>query len=280
MMKGFIYNKTKTVKLTQIVLASFVLVTSAEAQQVDASNFFNLKPESETVQPALVSKKIQPPKSKNQHADAKKVLTKTTKADWATERKITENQSYLASTRFIRQEKSEIDQLFDPNRSGSIRSQVQSGQDAIETQKARGEYNPLTEKARADHMGTLAFQAVQQSGDYQLRTSSDNAKKYADNNFSDDAKKPIAVAVIAGSLYTGRSYGFKVADSVKVVAQTKLRDRSASLALNTPIVTSGVSTDGQNGTNAYISKQITKEISASVGTKDQGNAQVQYTLSF
>lgn len=208
-------------------------------------------------------------------AGMKRAIRPTWSGAWS--KKIGANDSYLTSTDFIREERTLNDEIFVPHsNSNELERQAQND----ENSKVRGTQNGFEEKSRLERIRDYAKRAIDKISKFQLKNRFNHAKDYAERMDS-PAREPLAAAVIATSLYTGRTFNFRLTDDLRISSRTELKDRHASVALPLPgLVTPKVETNKGTGVTASVSRQLTDQISAEVGTKDRGTAQVNYSLSF
>lgn len=217
-----------------------------------------------------------PPKNR---AAAQKKMKRVIRPSWSSVSvsKIKSNDSYLSTVGYVARERTLNDEVFGPDvTSADIASESQ----AYEVSKLRGTEHAQSEKGRFDRIRDYARRAINRISRFQLKSRFTHAKKHA-KNMDSGAREPLAAAVIATSLYTGRTFNFKISDAIKVSSRAEIRDKHASVAMHLPgSISSQVEAQGGSGVNASVSKQITDQISASVGTRDRGTAQVNYSISF
>ena len=94
--------------------------------------------------------------------------------------------------------------------------------------------------------------------------------------------EPIAVAVFATAIYSGRPVRMKLARDVRLATAVNFRDRNSSVQMFMPGLTSGLNysaTSGE-GLTASITKSLDKNISANLDSSSHGTLSLLYGLSF
>lgn len=195
------------------------------------------------------------------------------------------NDSYLVQTGVI-PERTMNDAIFDPGASKAMRDEFEAHFDAETTRSNYGLSDPFFEKSRFAVMKDYAKRAVDTMTRIHLREEGDRIAKVAMK--SNLPREPIAAAVLAASLYTGRSMRFRIFGGVPVDSRVVLKDRVGSLTM--PIASTGITgtfaynhDDGVCGADngcAMLSREIVPNVSAMVNSAQKGSARVVYSVSF
>lgn len=213
--------------------------------------------------------------------EARASISKKLRPEWSAKTCVdqSENGSYLSKTGVLKKETLN-DQVFsDPGTNRAMRTEYESRVDADEAQANAGLTESSQEKTRFQVMKDFANRAVDTFSKLRLRIEGDRIKKSAQNS---SAREPMAVAVLAASLYTGRAMNFKVADGIRMSSSAAIKDRAASLSMHLPAagLTSTVGYNPENQMNAQLSKRISDKVSAVVDSAKRGTAQIVYSVSF
>lgn len=195
------------------------------------------------------------------------------------------NDSYLVRTT-VNAERTINDEVFDPAASRALRTEYETRFDAEEAKANSGLSEQYEEKSRFAVMKDYARRAVDTMTQIRLRLEGDRITKIAKN--SNLPREPIAAAVLAASLYTGRSMRFRVFGGVPVDSRVVLKDKVGSLTM--PIASTGFTgtlaynhdaavCGGDNGC-AILSREIVQNVSAEVNSAQKGSGRVVYSVSF
>ncbi len=189
------------------------------------------------------------------------------------------NDSYMVGTG-VRRVETLNDKIFDAGMSRSVREEYETGQAAYEARERAGLVVHTEERTRFAAMQGLAKRALDGISKIRAKVMGRTVKQSAEN--ANLPRGPIAGAVLAASLYTGRSMNFKVMEGVRMHSRVDLKDRAASLSL--PLSQMGLtSTVGYNRdakVNAQLAQRVTNEVSAVVDSADKGTARLVYSVSF
>jgi hypothetical protein len=137
------------------------------------------------------------------------------------------------------------------------------------------------EKSRFEAMKDLAKKAFSSLSKLHAKEETRNLKRSSAN--TPGVREPVAAAVIAASLYNGRSVNFNLGEDVRISSRAAFKHKTASLSMHLPAgLTSTVAYERNNAehTTAQLSKGITDSVSAVVGTQAKGSAQLIYSVSF
>ncbi len=194
------------------------------------------------------------------------------------------NQSYLVHTG-VNSQRTINDEVFDPNASRAMREEYQNHFDAEEARANAGLVMPVEEKTQFGIMKDYAKRAFDTMSKIRLKLEGDKIARNAQN--SNLPKEPIAAAVLAASLYTGRSMAFHIF-ATRVETRVVVKDHVGQLSM--PIAATGIT-----GTLAYnhagevcaedngcalLSKELVPNVSAVVNSAQKGKASVVYSISF
>lgn len=189
------------------------------------------------------------------------------------------NDSYMVGTG-VRRAETLNDKIFDPGMSRSVREEYETGQAAYEARERAGLVVYTEERTRFTAMQGLAKRALDGISKMRARVMGKTVRQNAEN--SNLPRAPIAGALLAASLYTGRSMNFRVMEGVRMQSRVDLKDRAASFSL--PLSQMGLtSTVGYNPdakVNAQLAQRVTDEVSAVVDSADRGTARLVYSVSF
>jgi hypothetical protein len=113
-----------------------------------------------------------------------------------------------------------------------------------------------------------------------LRIESRRFKKIAEDQSY--LREPVAAAVLAASLYTGRAMNFKVTDGIRVSSRAAIKNKAASVSMHLPNagLSSTVAYSRDSAMTAQLSKTLTSSVSAVVDSGSKGTAQIVYSVSF
>lgn len=225
------------------------------------------------MKPIFISRKSDPVQ--------KSAFSKNLRPQWAAKTcfEQSENGSYLSLTGVMKQE-SLNDQVFtDAGAVRVLRAEYEDRVEADEYQANAGLAESSQEKTRFESMKDLARRAVDTFSKLRLRIEGDHIKKSAQNSV---AREPMAVAVLAASLYTGRAMNFKIGNGVRMTSTTAVKNRAASLSMHLPSpgLTSTVGYNPENQLSAQLSQRISNRVSAMLDSAKKGSAQIVYSVSF
>jgi hypothetical protein len=196
------------------------------------------------------------------------------------------NESYLVQTG-RNSERTINDEVFDPGASRALREEYQNHFDAEEARSNAGLVSQVEDKSRFAIMKDYAKRAFDTMSKIRLKNEGDKISRYA-QNASNLPKEPIAVAVLAASLYTGRSMAFRVFGGTRVESRVVLKDHVGQVTL--PIASTGITTTlaynhagevcAESNGCALLSKELVPNVSAVLNSAQKGTARVVYSISF
>lgn len=206
---------------------------------------------------------------------------KMIRPEWAAKSCVSqsENGSYLSRTAVLKHD-SLNDQIFtDPNANRAMRTEYETRVETDEKLANQGLAEPSLEKSRFEVMKDFARRAVNSISRLRLKKEGDAIQRSAMNS---PVREPMAVAVLAASLYTGRAMNFGMGKGVRMTSTTVIKDRTASLSMHLPApgLTSTVEYNPENQVSAQLSQRISDKVSAVVNSAQKGSAQITYSVSF
>ncbi len=197
--------------------------------------------------------------------------------------KQSENGSYLSKVEPLKKETLNDLVFLDAGDNQAMRTEFEKRVDADASRDHAGLTEQGEDISRFQAFKDLANRAVDSVTQLRLRIEGDNIARAAVRATENSPiRQPVAVAVLAASLYSGRAMNFKVGNSVHMRSTTALKDRSASLSMHLPAsgITSSVGYTPESQLNAQLSKNISDRVSAVVNSANQGTAQLNYSVSF
>lgn len=189
------------------------------------------------------------------------------------------NQSFLVRTQNGRAENLSTDIFRDEKSNREIRVQVEREYDSYEAKRNAGLAESTDEKTYFQRMKDITRSAVNGLSKLHAKATGRHLRNYAETDLS-AVRTPLAGAVLAAALYRGKAFGFNLAEDVRVVSHTALKNKESSLSMVVPGFTSSVYYTQADNLSARVSKQIVDNISAEVSTADKGTAQLKYGISF
>jgi hypothetical protein len=192
----------------------------------------------------------------------------------------TENGSYLSQNKGY-QAQTLNDRIFlEAHTNRAFRAEYENRVAADEARANAGLNESYDEKTRFQAMKDFAQRAFSSISKMHLKVETNRLKKAAENQSF--AREPVAAAVLAASLYTGRAMNFKVAEGIRVSSRAALKNKAASVSLHIPEsgLTSTVAYSRDAAMTAQLSKTLTKSVSAIVDSGSKGTAQLVYSVSF
>jgi hypothetical protein len=193
----------------------------------------------------------------------------------------TANGSYLVRTE-LRKERGLNEKVFlDERTNRALREQYETTVSKSEAREHAGLNEAVEEKSRFQAMKDMAKRAMDTISKLHAKVETNQLKKSSAN--TPGVREPVAAAVLAASLYTGRAMNFRLTEDVRVSSRAAIRDKAASLSMHLPAgLTSTVAYTRDQSTTAQISKSITDSVSAVVGSgaRAKGSAQLVYSVSF
>lgn len=195
------------------------------------------------------------------------------------------NDSYLTRTG-VDAPRTLNDELFDAGTSRALRGEYEARTASEEKRANAGLVEQIEDKTRYAVMKDYANRAVNALYKLRLKLEGDNIAKAAKN--SNLPREPIAAAVLAASLYTGRSMNFRILGDTRIHSKIVLKDRVAELSA--PIGTLGTRATlaynhagevcaSDNGC-ALLAQPITSNVSAVLNSAEKGTARLVYSVSF
>jgi hypothetical protein len=195
------------------------------------------------------------------------------------------NESYLIQT-VVNDERTLNDALFDEGTSRALRGEYEARSKAEEARMNAGLIDQVEDKSRFDVMKDYANRAVNALYKLRLRVEGDHIAKAAKN--SNLPREPIAAAVLAASLYTGRQMNFRIIGDTRLHSKIVLKDRVAELSA--PIGNLGTRATlaynhagevcaSDNGC-ALLAQPIAGNVSAILNSAEKGSARLVYSVSF
>ena len=178
------------------------------------------------------------------------------------------------------------DDLFDAGTSRGLREEYESRVKAENKLSDAGLVDHVEAKTRFAVMKDYASRAVNAIYKLRLKVEGDHIAKAAKN--SNLPREPIAAAVLAASLWTGRSVNFRIMGDTRVHSKIVLKDRVAEVTA--PIGRLGTTATlaynhagevcaGDNGC-ALLNQPIAGNVSAILNSAEKGSARLIYSVSF
>lgn len=193
----------------------------------------------------------------------------------------TENGSYLSQLNY-RGDPTLNEQVFDSSMVRPFRTEYENMVTAQEYRAHYGLAENTEEQSNFQAMKDLARRAMNAISKIHFKAEGDRLKAFAQGQ--DGLREPVAAAILAASLYTGRVMKMKVTEGIRVESRAAIKDKAASVSMILPAtgLSSTVAYSHDDQMSAQIAKSITNSVSAVVGSSasQKGSASVVYSVSF
>ena len=233
-----------------------------------------------------INTKIQRSIASIRPAQEKKIseqVARRVRPEWSMQSCLVENENSSYFSQFgPSHEEGLNEQVFDANTSRVLRSEYEGMVAQAEARDNAGLSDSYEKKSHFQAMKDFARRAVNVISKLHVKTEGNRLKEAAQNQ--NGLREPMAAAVLAASLYTGKAMNFKIAEGVRLQPRAALKHKAASVSMLVPGagLSSTFAYSRNEAFNAQIAKSITPAISAVAGTSatQKGSAQLVYSVSF